>query len=39
MCLCVKLTRGLLDWLGLCVNLTQAGVNTEKRALAGEVTP
>ena len=25
MCLCVKLTRGQLYWLVLCVNLTQAG--------------
>ena len=30
MCLCVKLTRGQLYWLVLCVNLTQAGVITEK---------
>jgi hypothetical protein len=36
MCLCVKLTRGQFYWLALCVNLTQAGVITEK-ALAGEV--
>jgi hypothetical protein len=27
---CVKLTRGQLYWLVLCVNLTQAGVITEK---------
>ena len=29
MCLCVKLTRGQLYWLVLCVNLTQAGVIRE----------
>jgi hypothetical protein len=28
-----------LYWLVLCVNLTQAGANTEKGALAGEVPP
>ena len=34
-CLCVKLTRGPLYWLALCVNLTQAGVITEKGASVG----
>jgi hypothetical protein len=28
-----------LNWLVLCVNLTQAGVITEKGALIGEVPP
>jgi hypothetical protein len=39
MCLCVKLTRGQLYWLVLCVNLTQAGVTTEKGASVGEMLP
>jgi hypothetical protein len=39
MCLCVKLTRGQLYWLVLCVNLTQARVSTEKGALVGEMPP
>jgi hypothetical protein len=38
-CLCVKLIRGQLYWLVLCVNLTQAGVITEKGASIGEVPP
>jgi hypothetical protein len=37
MCLCVKLTRGQLYCLVLCVNLIQAGVITEKGASVGEV--
>jgi hypothetical protein len=36
MCLCVKLTRGQLYWLVLCVNLTQTGVITEKGASVGK---
>ena len=39
MCLCVKLTRGQLYWLVLCVNLTQAGVITEKGASVEEMPP
>jgi hypothetical protein len=39
MCLCIKLTRGQLYWLVLCVNLTQAGVITEKGASFGEMPP
>jgi hypothetical protein len=39
MCLCVKLTRGQLYWLVLCVNLTQAGDITEKGASVGEEPP
>jgi hypothetical protein len=39
MCLCVKLTRGQLYWLVLCVNLTQAGVIIRKGASVGEVPP
>ena len=39
MCLCVKLTRGQLYWLVLCVNLTQAGVITEKGASVGKMPP
>jgi hypothetical protein len=39
MCLCVKLTRGQLYWLVLGVNLTQAGVITEKGASVGEMPP
>ena len=39
MCLCVKLTRGQFYWLVLGVNLTQAGVITEKGASVGEVPP
>jgi hypothetical protein len=31
--------RIYLYWLFLCVNLTQAGVITEKGALAGEMPP
>jgi hypothetical protein len=38
MCLCVKLTRGQLYWLVLCVNLTQTGVITEKGASVGGST-
>ena len=37
--LCVKLTMGQLYWLGLCVNLTQAGVTTEKGASPEEMPP
>jgi hypothetical protein len=36
MCLYVKLTRGQLYWLVLCVNLKQPGVITEKGASVGE---
>jgi hypothetical protein len=39
MCLCVKLKRGQLYWLVLCVNLTQAGVITEKGAFLEEMPP
>jgi hypothetical protein len=39
MCLCVKLTRGQLYWLVLCVNLTQVGVITEKGASGEEMSP
>jgi hypothetical protein len=39
MCLCMKLTRGLLYWLVMCVNLTQAGVITEKGASLEEMPP
>jgi hypothetical protein len=39
MCLCVKLTRGQLYWLVLCVKLTQAGVITEKGASGEEMPP
>jgi hypothetical protein len=39
MCLCVKLTRGQLYWLVLGVNLTQAGVTTEKGASVGKMPP
>jgi hypothetical protein len=39
MCLCVKLTRGPLYWLVLCVNLTQAGVITGKGASVEEMPP
>ena len=39
MCLCVKLTRGQLYWLVLYVNLTQAGVTTEKEASVWEMLP
>jgi hypothetical protein len=39
MCLCVKLKSGQLYWLVLCVNLTQAGVITEKGASIGEMPP
>ena len=39
MCLFVKLTRGQLYWLVLCVNLTQGGAITEKGASVGEVPP
>jgi hypothetical protein len=37
MCLCVKLTRGQLHWLVLCVNLTKTGVITEKGASLEEM--
>jgi hypothetical protein len=37
--LCVKLTRGQLYWLDLCVNLTQARVITEKGASGEEMPP
>jgi hypothetical protein len=39
MCLGVKLTRSQLYWLVLGVNLTQAGVITEKGASVGEMPP
>jgi hypothetical protein len=39
MCLCVKFTRGQLYWLVLCVNLSQAGVITEKGASVEEMPP
>jgi hypothetical protein len=39
MCLFVKLTRGQLYWLVLFVNLTQAGVITEKGASVEEMPP
>ena len=39
MCLGVKLIRGQLYWLVSCVNLTQAGVITEKGVSVGEVPP
>jgi hypothetical protein len=39
MCLCVKLTRGQLFWLILNVNLSQAGVVTEKGASVGKMPP
>jgi hypothetical protein len=39
MCLCVKLTMGQLYWLVWGVNLTQAGVITEKGASVGEMPP
>jgi hypothetical protein len=34
-----KHLMGVLYWLVLCVNLTQAGVITEKGASVGEVLP
>jgi hypothetical protein len=37
MCLYVKLTRGQLYWLVLCVNLTKGGVITEKGASVEEM--
>jgi hypothetical protein len=37
MCLCVKLTRDKLYWLVLGINLTQAGVITEKGASVREM--
>jgi hypothetical protein len=37
--MCVKLIRGQLYCLVLCVNLTQAGVITEKGASLEEVPP
>jgi hypothetical protein len=39
MSLCVKLTRSQLYWLVICVNLTQAGVITEKEASVEEMPP
>jgi hypothetical protein len=39
MCLCVKLTRGQLYWLVMCVNLTQAGVITGKGASVEKMSP
>jgi hypothetical protein len=39
MCICVKLTRSQLSWLVLCVNVTQAGVITEKGASVEKMTP
>ena len=38
MCLCVKLTRGQLYCLFLCVNLIQAGVITERSFSWGSVS-
>jgi hypothetical protein len=35
----VSVPKGSLYWLILCVNLTQAGVITEKGTLVGEMTP
>jgi hypothetical protein len=39
MCLCVKLTRGQLYWLVLCVNLTQAVVIMERGASLKKMPP
>jgi hypothetical protein len=37
-CFCVKLTRGQLYWLVLCL-LDTAGIITEKGASFGEIPP
>lgn len=31
--------RHMMHWLELCVNLTGAGVSTEKEAFLGEMSP